>query len=127
MYSILAFVERGLGAKRAHANSTVSKHVSKGKVTVSTLLSAQRSVSVQRTRRRQRRARQRLAREEGPSLVGVLARLLILELILPPVLGPIFIGILRQAHVRGNKEGINTPRARTEVASSYAGQVPEPP
>ena len=30
--------------------------------------------------------------------------------------GSISIGILRQAHVRGNKEGINTPRARTEVA-----------
>jgi hypothetical protein len=29
--------------------------------------------------------------------------------------------------MRGNKEGINTPRARTEVASWYAGQVPEPP
>ena len=29
-YSILAFVERGLGAKRMHANSTVSMHVSKG-------------------------------------------------------------------------------------------------
>ena len=35
-YSIMALTERGLGAKRVHANSTVSRHVSKGKARVST-------------------------------------------------------------------------------------------
>jgi hypothetical protein len=36
--------------------------------------------------------------------------------------GPIRIEILQQAHVRGIKEGINTPRARTEVAPSLMPQ-----